>query len=215
MENNNVIVAEPKKKNKLIDDLLDIIESTFITVFIVILIMTYFLHPVQIVGTSMLNTLKPDDQVFMSTVYCDLSYGDIIVIDNDCSYLLSDNKNVVKASGGSFEKCIIKRVIAEGGDVLNINFETGEVIVNGKVLKEEFLDNVITTNDYGAFRYPITIPEGYYFVMGDNRNNSCDSRHPNIGLIKKSQVYGKVIMKYAEKDSETNKKKFSFKSLVY
>ena len=71
-------------------------ESTLITVFMVILIMTYFLHPVQIVGNSMKNTLQPDDQVFMSTVFFDLSYGDIVVIDNDCAYLMSDSKNVVK-----------------------------------------------------------------------------------------------------------------------
>ena len=51
--------------------------------------------------------------------------------------------------------------------------------------------------------------------MGDNRNNSVDSRHPNVGFIKKNQVYGKVVMKYAEYDAETDTKKFSFKNLIY
>jgi len=203
-----------KKSNKIFDDILEVAESTVVTVFIVIMIMTYFLHPVQVVGESMKSTLMPDDQLFMNTVYFDLSYGDIVIIDNDCSYLLSDDDSIVKASSGNFNECIIKRVIAEGGDTLDIDFETGSVTVNGKVMKEEFLNNVITTTNYGSFTYPVKIPEGYYFVMGDNRNNSCDSRHPNVGLIKKSQVYGKAVIRYARVDDK-GVKKTSLASLIY
>lgn len=221
---NNEIKKGTAKKSKLLDDILDIAESTILTVFVVIMIMTYFLHPVQIVGSSMMSTLHPGDQIFMSTVNFGYSYGDIVIIDNDCAYLLDDTqKNVVKASSGNFNECIIKRVIAKGGDTLDINFENGDVIVNGKVMEEKFLGSTVTSTDFAAFTYPITIPEGYYFVMGDNRNNSCDSRHPNVGLIKKSQIYGKAICRYAEKEEdpetgeriEDGKNTYSFKNLIY
>jgi len=101
MENNNEIISEENKteeenikeqnvgsennkKGRLLDDILEIAETTITTAFIVILIFTYLLHPVQIVGKSMQDTLQPEDKIFMSTVYFDLSYGDIIIIDNDC-----------------------------------------------------------------------------------------------------------------------------------
>ena len=55
-----------------------------------------------------------------------------------------------------------------------------------------------TVNDaFEAFNYPITIPEGYYFVMGDNRRGSSDSRVSDIGLIKKDQIYGKAVLRYS------------------
>lgn len=228
MDNNELKKEEAKagssKKNKLLDDILDIAESTIITVFVVIMLMTYFLHPVQVVGSSMMSTLHPGDQIFMSTVNLGYSYGDIVIIDNDCAYLIDDEqKNIVKGSSGSFNECIIKRVIAKGGDTLDIDFETGEVTVNGKVMEEKFLGKTITTQNSGAFTYPLTVPKGYYFVMGDNRNNSCDSRHPNVGLIKKSQIYGKAICRYAEKERdpetgepiEDGKNTYSFKNLIY
>ena len=53
-------------------------------------------------------------------------------------------------------------------------------------------------NDAGVmFNFPITIPEGYYFVMGDNRRESADSRNGDVGLIKKEQIYGKAVLRYS------------------
>ena len=231
MENNNEIISEENKteeenikeqnvgsennkKGRLLDDILEIAETTITTAFIVILIFTYLLHPVQIVGKSMQYTLQPEDKIFMSTVYFDLSYGDIIIIDNDCAYLKDEaSGNIIKASSGSFNECSIKRVIAKGGDTIDFDFENGKVIVNGKVLDEKFLNGVTTNTDYGSFNYPLTVPDGYYFVMGDNRNASCDSRHPNVGLIKRSQIYGKAVLKYASKSENSSVEKADFKIL--
>ncbi|MDE6101944.1 MAG: signal peptidase I, partial [Ruminococcus sp.] len=69
------------------------------------------------------------------------------------------------------------------------------VIVDGNTLDEPYIKEKLRNG--GVFDYPITVPEGYFFVMGDNRNGSSDSRNPDIGLISKEQNYGKAIIRYA------------------
>ncbi len=201
---------EDAKRSKLIQDIVEIAESTLITVFVIVLIFTYILHPVNIVGRSMVPTLNKSadvsnatgtpstDKVFMTTVYFGINYGDILVINKDKNYLLDENGDpYVPAGTPSLNECIIKRVIAVGGQTVDIR--DGQVVVDGKVLDEPYIAPGSTTEGLGGFdaQYPITIPEGYYFVMGDNRNHSTDSRAASVGLIKKDQIYGKAIIKYA------------------
>lgn len=188
---------ENKSGNKFLGDVIEIVESTLITVFVIIMIFTYILHPVNVVGTSMTNTLQDGDRIFMTTVYSDLSYGDIVVINNDMAYLLDSDNGIIEKNidGSSLKECIIKRIIATGGQTIEIVPVTNEVIVDGKTLDEPYIREL--TKNSGTFDYPITVPEGYYFVMGDNRNGSSDSRNPDIGLIKKDQIYGKAILRYA------------------
>ena len=187
-----------KKESKIVDDILEIVESTLLTVFVVIMIFTYLLHPITVEGTSMNDTLFKDDRVFMSTVYFGPHYGDIIVINNDAAYLLDENGEIVKRDidGSSYKECLIKRVIAEPGQTIDIDPEKEEVLIDGKVLDEPYIKDTINTLSFTAFDFPITIPEGYYFAMGDNRRVSADSRNPDIGLIKKDQIYGKALIRY-------------------
>lgn len=196
-EDNN---ASPSKNKKIVSDVFDIAESTIITMFIIILLFTYILHPVNVVGTSMVPTLQNDDKIFMTTVIPDISYGDIIVIDNDKAYLLDENNEVIEKDSRELNECIIKRVIAEGGQTIDIDFNTGAVTVDGEILDEPYI-NALTLTDEGGFDFPVTVPEGYYFVMGDNRNASSDSRHPYVGFIKQNQIYGKAIIRYAPVDT--------------
>ncbi|MDE6665337.1 MAG: signal peptidase I [Ruminococcus sp.] len=199
MEENVEINSEKTNKsgNKLLSDIVEIIESTITTVFVIIMIFTYILHPVNVVGTSMTNTLQDEDRIFMTTVYTDISYGDIVVINNDMSYLLDNDNNIVERNidDSGLKECIIKRVIATGGQTIKIIPETGDVIVDGNTLNEPYIKEKLRNS--GVFEYPITVPEGYFFVMGDNRNGSADSRNPDIGLISKEQIYGKAIIRYA------------------
>lgn len=186
-----------KKKGSIINDLFEIIESTLITIFVMVLIFTYLLHPVNVVGSSMNNTLVDGDDVFMCTICPSIDYGDVVIIDNNEAFLLSDDGQVIKKdiSNSRLNECIIKRVIALPGQKLEIKPDTHEVIVDGKVLDETYIKEPL--NSGGVFSYPITIPEGYYFVMGDNRNNSADSRDGDVGLISKDQIYGVAVARYA------------------
>lgn len=188
---------ENKSGNKLLSDVIEIVESTLITVFVIIMIFTYILHPVNVVGTSMTNTLQDGDRIFMTTVYGGLSYGDIVVINNDMAYLLDSDNGIIEKNidGSGLKECIIKRIIATGGQTVELVPYSGDVIVDGKTLDEPYIKEKLKNG--GVFDYPITVPEGYYFVMGDNRNGSSDSRNPDIGLIKKDQIYGKAILRYA------------------
>ena len=95
-----------------------------------------------------------------------------------------------------YKECLIKRVIAEPGQTIDIDPEKEEVLIDGKVLDEPYIKDTINSLSFTAFDFPITIPEGYYFAMGDNRRVSADSRNPDIGLIKKDQIYGKAIIRY-------------------
>lgn len=217
MDNNNteirntdaVSAPEPEKKGNIVRDFVEIIESTLITIFVIVMIFTYLLHPVNIVGGSMKPTLNKyvvewennsdNDKILMNTVFKDVKYGDILVIDNNQSYLLDGNNNAYanKDSVLFKDECLIKRVIAVGGQTVDLR--DGDVYVDGSKLDEPYVMKGAQTYDEGAFggQYPITVPEGYYFVMGDNRQNSSDSRHADIGFIKKDQIYGKAIVRYS------------------
>lgn len=188
---------DSEKKGNFIKDVAEVLESTIITVFLIVMVFTYILHPVNVVGHSMENTLFDGDRIFMSTVYPNISYGDIVIINNDAAFLLDANGNVMKKdiTNSRLNECIIKRVIAEPGQTIDINDETGEVSINGSKIDEPYIKELARSG--GVFDYPITVPEGYYFVMGDNRNNSSDSRDGDVGFIKKNQIYGKALVRYA------------------
>lgn len=190
-------VKSAEKEKNIIGDILEIIESTLVTVFVIIMLFTYLLHPVNVVGGSMNDTLFSKDRIFMTTVYTGPHYGDIIVINNDMAYLLGESGNIIERdiTGSGLKECIIKRVIAEPGQTLDINAELGQVIVDGKILDEPYIKDTVNF-DGGVFDFPITIPDGYYFVMGDNRRGSSDSRYADVGLIKKEQIYGKALLRY-------------------
>ena len=144
-------------------------------VFAIILILVVFVFAVRVVGVdgeSMNPTLNDGDWLTVSAINTEFERGDVVVITQP----------------NALNEPLIKRIIAVGGDTIDINFNTHEVTVNGEVLDEPYI--LSPTASCGDFTGPITVPEGYVFVMGDNRNNSLDSRFNTIGLIDERYILG-------------------------
>ena len=149
----------------------------------IVLLFTLFFKVTTVVGTSMINTLHERDTLIISKLGYEPENGDIVVIAMDNLY---------------FQEPIVKRIIASGGETVNINFATHEVSVtdvNGvtRVLQEDYILSPTATAADVAF--PLTVPEGMLFVMGDNRNGSTDSRDSRVGLIDERQVLGHVVLR--------------------
>ena len=99
---------------------------------------------------------------------------------------------VIVDSYTSYGKPLVKRGIAKGGDTVSIDYATGTVAVNGEVLQEDYIAEP-TYLGYDV-QFPYTVPEGTVFVMGDNRNQSLDSRSTYVGCIDERDILGKVLV---------------------
>lgn len=178
---------------KLVRDILEIAETAAIAVFTVTLVFTYLFRMATVSGRSMETTLLPDDRIVSSSLFFDVECGDIVIIDAENAVLLDEENNIKYGSG--LGKQIVKRVVATGGQTVDIDFEKGTVTVDGTVLNEDYITG-LTHLDEGAFtgQYPITVPDGYCFVLGDNRGISKDSRSSEVGLIPEEKITGEVIM---------------------
>lgn len=187
------------KSKKIIDDICDMVEAVLFSIFTVILIFTFLFKVASVVGTSMIPTLEEDDKLIIaSAFYNNPKQKDIIIVDAQESHLLEDSdgdgqvNDVILADG--IHKTIVKRVIATAGQTVDIDFSTGNVSIDGEVIHEPYINDLTLINE-GAFEYPITIPEGYVFVLGDNRGVSKDSRSEEIGLIDIDDIVGKAVLR--------------------
>ena len=145
---------------------------------IVMAVLMLFLRVIVVDGPSMENTLLNGDYMLLvgNMFYKDPSYGDIVVVSKQAY----DNG-----------KPIVKRVIATEGQTVDIDFNEGIVYVDGVALDEPYTKTLTTLREGSDF--PQVVEKGNVFVMGDNRNNSKDSRSTQIGQVDKREVLGKVI----------------------
>ena len=127
------------------------------------------------------------------SMYSTLVDGDYLLLLSNVFYQEPKQGDIIVASKDSYDDgaAIIKRVIATEGQIVDIDFENGIVYVDGLPLEEPYIQN-LTTRSEGVL-FPLIVEEGCIFVLGDNREVSKDSRHPEIGLIDTRQVLGKAI----------------------
>jgi signal peptidase I len=173
----------------------DLLETLFITFFVMTMVFTYLVRIVTVNGGSMESTLMPGERLIVSLMDKSPEQRDIVLIDSKESFTLAEDGSLQKGDG--IDKIIVKRVIACGGQTVDIDFSTGAVTVDGTRLYEDYLKLGLTHTDEGAFtgKYPVTVPEGYIFVMGDHRSVSKDSRSADIGFVPEDSVIGRVVLR--------------------
>ena len=188
-------MQEQEKKTVRGRDLYDWVQSLVGSVLVVVAIFTFGIRMLGVDGHSMLNTLQHGDRLLVlnSMFYHDYRYGDIVILRKDGVF---DNDPIVK------------RVIAVGGQTVDIDFNAGIVYVDGEALKEDYVREPTYTAE--GTEFPLTVPEGSIFVMGDNRNGSSDSRDYRLGTVDTRYVIGKAaFLLFPGLDYDTEKRDFS------
>lgn len=158
--------------------------ALMVAVIAVVLLLTFAFRQVTVSGSSMTDTLSSGDRLIISNFMYTPQYGDIVVISH----------------GENYNEPIIKRVIATEGQALSINYDTGDVSVDGVILNEPYIKGT-TVKLKHSLDIPDRIPEGYVFVMGDNREGSLDSRSTDIGLIPVENIIGKAEIRIYPTDA--------------
>ena len=154
----------------------ELIESICFPVIVITVLILFICRVIVVDGDSMTNTLYDGEKVIITNFFYEPEKGDIVVTDG-------------RIHNG---RPLIKRVIATEGDTIEIDYSTGNVTINGQVIQEEYIKEKINT-DNNKQDIKITIPEGYLFLMGDNRNGSLDSRE--LGIVDKQDILGKAIFR--------------------
>ena len=168
-------------------DVFDVVETVFCVIAAVFVLLTFF-RLCEVSGASMEETLYDGEKLVVSDVFGKPERGDIVIC-----HIINDY----------YHEPVVKRVISAGGEYVDIKNRDGRLLVT---VYDSNMENPIVLEDStvvykNGFRsvneeaYPVYVPEGYLFVMGDNRNNSSDSRGALIGLVDSRRVLGKLLFR--------------------
>lgn len=151
----------------------DLCSSLATAIVIIFIVFTFICRPTSVVGTSMVPTLQNGDWL-VTMPKTEYVYGDIVVVTQPNIH----------------NEPLIKRVIATEGQKVDINFTSGQVFVDNVVLDEPYIAEL--THTASDVTFPLIVPDGKVFVMGDNRNHSSDSRSSGVGFIDTRYILGKA-----------------------
>jgi len=166
-----------KKKFSLSEEVFDWMLEIVTAVVILLLVFTFGIRTVDVYGNSMLPTLHHQEKLLLNRFLYTPEYGDIVVITKPCDG----------------DEPLIKRIIATENQEVDIDFEKGIVYVDGVALQEDYV--MAPTIRSFDVEFPCVVPEGCVFVLGDNRNNSKDSRASSVGMVDERYILGEVIFR--------------------
>ncbi len=169
-------------------DALDWVASLVYAVLVMLALNLFVFRSITVDGDSMNNTLEHQDRVFATNFLYTPQRGDIVVLQAD---LLRPDVNA------PYGEPIIKRVIAVEGDTVRFDFENGIVYLNGEVLEEDYIAEPTTRQLHFVSGKDYVVPEGTVMVLGDNRNNSLDSRDMRVGPVDVDSIMGKAVFRFA------------------
>lgn len=169
--------VEPQEEKSGGRELYEWVQALVFSVLAVVVMFTFGVRLIGVDGHSMLPTLQHGDRLLVLNAMLCGGYepGDVVVLRKE-SFLPTP---------------IVKRVIATEGQVVDIDFGSGVVYVDGKRLHEDYINELTFTPE--GTEFPLTVPEGSVFVMGDNRNNSTDSRSDRLGTIDQRYIIGRAV----------------------
>ena len=177
---------EERKKSPLITFLreaFDILEAFVLCAACIIIFFAFFARLTRVDGISMNDTLQDKEFLVVSNLFYTPKQGDIVVLHN------------TSLEVEQLREPLVKRIIAVGGQTVRIDFDGTVTIIEAdgtsKVLEQDFIKQEV----YQKEPMECYVPEGYLFVMGDNRNNSTDSRDIRVGLIDERCVCGRAILR--------------------
>lgn len=189
-DNETIENQNEKKEEKFLTrkDVFDILQVFFQSIIIIALLFMFVFRFSVVHGASMSPTFNDNDWLLLSNLGFQAERGDIVVVSQP----------------NDLDEVLIKRIIALPGETISLS-KDGYVMINGEKIKESYVSARII--ERGNISFPHTVPEGHVFIMGDNRNDSTDSRFKEIGDIDIRYVVGEAKLrlfplgqKWADKD---------------